>query len=141
MDDIKTACIDSRKTAILSSITEKDEELERRVDEYFKKLEEFAKDCKDVTDFESKFATSDLAKEYADLFTIAMNPEPEKEPSLASEVGHEVADSVYHGARRQARQEAYDKVRDIPGIGDALTVKQHFDFFSRFKKKKDSNEE
>ena len=137
MDDIKTACIDSRKTAILSSITEKDEELERRVDEYFKKLEDFAKDCKDIADFESKFATSDLAKEYADLFSMAMNTQAEEDMNLGKEIGHEIADDIYHGARRQARQEAYDKVRDIPGVGDAMTVKQHFDFFSRFKKKKD----
>ena len=36
-----------------------------------------------------------------------------------------------------ARQEAYDTIRDIPIVGDAMTVKQHFDFFSRFRKKKD----
>lgn len=136
MNDIKTACIDSRKNAILSSITEKDEELERRVDEYFEKVEEFASTCSDIADFENKFATSDLAKEYASLFTMAMNTNQEEDINVAKEVGNEIADDIYRGARRQARQEAYDKVRDIPVIGDAMTVKQHFDFFSRFKKKK-----
>jgi len=138
MNDIKTSCIDSRKTAILSSITETDEELERRIDEYFEKLEDFASTCSDIADFENKFATSDLAKEYADLFSMAMNANSKEDINLGKEIGHEIADDIYHGARRQARQEAYDKVRNIPGIGDAMTVKQHFDFFSKFRKKKDN---
>ena len=39
--------------------------------------------------------------------------------------------------RRRARQDIYNKARDIPVVGEALTAKQHFDFFSRFKKKDD----
>ena len=39
------------------------------------------------------------------------------------------------------RQEAYEKTRDMPIIGDIMTAKQHIDFFSRFKKKKDKKDE
>ena len=51
--------------------------------------------------------------------------------------GEEIVDDITHRAKMEARQEAYDTVRDIPVIGDAMTVKQHFDLFSRFRKKKD----
>ncbi len=39
--------------------------------------------------------------------------------------------------RRRAKEDALSKARSIPLIGDAMTAKQHFDFFNRFRKKKD----
>ena len=63
-------------------------------------------------------------------------------------VGEMVAEEVMDAAgsrikqavvptRASIHQAAYDKARDIPGVGEALSIKQHVDFFSRFKKKKD----
>ena len=39
--------------------------------------------------------------------------------------------------RAQIHQKVYDQARDIPGVGEAMAIKQHADFFSRFIKKKD----
>ena len=33
--------------------------------------------------------------------------------------------------------ETHDKVRDIPGVGEAMDLKNKFDLFSRFKRNKD----
>ena len=57
--------------------------------------------------------------------------EEEKEESVLEEIGDDAARYV----RRKARQEAYDKVRDVPVVGEVLTAKQHFDFINRFRKK------
>ena len=35
----------------------------------------------------------------------------------------------------EARQDAYNAARDVPILGEAMTAKQHFDFFDRFRKK------
>lgn len=136
--EILDSCVNSRKNALLQTCN--NDEMLTEINEYFERVEEFAKNCSDVADFESKFAISELSKEYTDLFTKVMtNPDDankEKE-SLAKEVGNEIADDVYHGVRRKAYQETYDKARDIPVVGEALNIKQHFDLFSRFKRKKD----
>ena len=54
-----------------------------------------------------------------------------------------IADDLTMPARRAARQEAYDKARDIPILGDALYVKQNVDFFNSItgKYNKEENEE
>ena len=139
MEDILKSCVESRKNAIMGSYKGNNQELLDEINGYFERLEEFAKGFESVQDFESKFAISSLAEEYTNLFTKVMTDgeEQPKEDSLATEVGKEVADDVYHAARHQAYQETYDKARDIPVVGEALNVKQHFDFFSRFRKKKD----
>ena len=51
--------------------------------------------------------------------------------------GSEIVDDMTHTARMQARMEAEKTLRNAPIIGDVMTAKQHFDFFSRFKSKKD----
>ena len=144
MNDIKTCCIESRKNAIFNSYNVKDPGTLNMIDSYFLKLEEFAKDCIDIQDFESKFALSPLCKEYSDLFVLVMNSEvttdgqaPINNVEEEYTIQDEVADDVKRGIRRRVRQDTYNKARDIPVIGEAMTAKQHFDFFSRFKKKKD----
>lgn len=143
MDDIIKASIESRKNALFSAYNIKDEGNLKTIDDYFRRLEEFAKDCKDISDFESKFMTSPLAKEYSDLFVQIMQTETDNSGNLHDvnegtdyTVQDEIADDINRHMRRKARQEAYDKARDIPVLGEAMTAKQHFDFFSRFKKKK-----
>lgn len=139
MNDIITSCVDSRKNALMSTCNTTDSSVLEEIDNYFERLVEFANGCSDVADFESKFAISSLAQEYTDLFVKVVNgnnEEAQKE-SLASDIKDEFVDDVTLAVRRKAYQETYDKARDIPGVGEALNVKQHFDFFSRFKKKKD----
>ena len=54
---------------------------------------------------------------------------------LASEIKEEVT----HQIRHKAYRESYDKMRDIPVVGEVMSVRQHVNFFSRFKKKKNDN--
>ena len=137
MNDILEASVNSRKNALIQACT--NPSLMDEINEYFERVEEFAKGCSDVADFEAKFNSSELGKEYTDLFVKATSTEdgPNIEGELARDVATDIVDDMTHGARVRANQEVYDAARDIPVVGDALNVKQHFDFFSRFRKKKD----
>ncbi len=144
MNDIKSNCIDSRKNAIFASYNVKDPGTLKMIDDFFLKLEEFSKECSDVQDFETKFATSEFSKEYSDLFVLVMNTEtdvdgnvPVHEVEEEYTIQDEIEDDVKRGIRRRVKQDMYNKARSVPLIGDAMTAKQHFDFFSRFKRKKD----
>ena len=142
MDDIKTASIDSRKTALMQMVNPNDKGIISAIDAYFEKVEEFAKGCSDVADFESKFQSSPLASEYTELFTrvTTSSSDDSEDSSLAKEIKDEMVDDVYRYGRRKARQEAYDQARDIPGVGKALEVKQYADLFGMFRRKKGDDE-
>ena len=152
MDQNVKTSIDARKNAITSTYA-LDGELKTKFDELFKKIEELGKTAKDSADFEAKFASSPLNQEYMDLFTeIATKNTATGLKGVANASGKSMGEMVAEGVmdqagsrlkqavmptRAQINQAAYDKVRDIPGVGDAMTIKQHVDFFSRFRKKKD----
>lgn len=144
--------IDSRRQAFFNAYEINDSELIGKINILFSKIEEFGKNCNDVMDFENKFATSNLSQEYINLFTeIGMKCSPKNISSEPAEVKNDKeymmddikseikyqADSLSQPIRHEIYQETYDKVRDIPIVGESLNVKQHFDFFSKFKKKKD----
>ena len=149
--NVKTS-IDARKNAITSTYT-LEGELKTKFDNLFKKIEDLGKTAKDSADFEAKFASSPLNQEYLDLFTeIATKNTATGLKGVANASGKSMGEMVAEGVmdqagsrikqavmptRAQINQAAYDKVRDIPGVGDAMAVKQHVDFFSRFKKQKD----
>ena len=142
MEDIIKSSVESRKSALLNAYQIADKDLLEEINLFFKEVENLANSCSDYTEFETKFA-EDYQKEYTDLFVKAMNSnkteeEKEKEKdSIAKDIASEAIDDVVMAGRRKAYQETYDKARDIPVVGDVLNVKQHFDFFSRFKKNKD----
>lgn len=150
MDENVVNSIEARKSAITDNYDLRGE-LSTKFDELFKKIEALGKTSKNVGDFEAKFAASPLNKEYNDFFTeVATKNISLKNVAKASKtsVGEMVAEGVMDATgsrikqavaptRAQINQAAYDKARDIPVIGDAMTVKQHLDFFSRFKKHKD----
>ena len=142
MNEIVKSCIDSRKMAIYNTYDIKKQENIDYLNDYFKRLEEFAANYSDAAAFEQAFSTSSFNQEYMDIFTKICSTESVKEQVLAAsaspvddEPDNELADDLARAARRGARQEAYDKARDIPVVGDVMTAKQHFDFFSRFRKK------
>ena len=142
MNEILKPSIESRKTALFSSYDIKDPGNLKTIEDFFKKLEDFSKDYNDVMEFETAFASSPLSKEYSDLFVQIMNTEsttdgkaPVYEKKEEYTIQDEIKDDMERAVRRKARQEAYDKVRDIPVVGEAMSVKQHFDFFNRFRKK------
>ena len=108
-------------------------------------------------DFENKFASSQLNQEYIQLFTeiatkctpIARQTEGNRHiksdgeyimEDIASEIKYQ-AKNATEPIRRQMRQETYNATRNMPVIGEILEAKQYYDFFSRFKKKKNNKDE
>jgi hypothetical protein len=152
MNDLVKASIDGRKQSFYTAYDINNDNIKNKIEDLFKRIEEFGSSCTDSADFETKFATSPLNQEYINLFTEVATTCPAKQIEhaevhvksdaeyLADDAAMEarcMVDDLTMPARRQARQEAYDAARDMPIIGEAMTAKQHFDFFSRFKKKKD----
>lgn len=135
MNDIKMYCIDSRRNAFFTTYTCNDENILKKIEDYFLKLEEFAKKCSDVADFEAKFQNSELAIEYSNLFMeiSKSNIELEKEKVLESMYsGEQIVDDMTRMARKDIQYEAEKQVRDLPVIGDVLTVKQPLDLFTKY---------
>ena len=60
MNEILRPSIESRKNALFSAYDIKDPGNLEAINNYFKKLEEFAKDYNDVMEFETAFASSPL---------------------------------------------------------------------------------
>ena len=147
MDSIVKQSIESRKNAFFNAYEINDKKYLDMVDDLFNRINEFGEACTDVSDFETKFASSDLNQEYIDLFTmIATNCkmiEHEKEydqnktnpalDDLKSEA-QLLAEDITMPARHEARVALDDKVRDIPVVGDVIQAKQTFDLFKKFKK-------
>ena len=128
MDSIVKQCIDGRKLAF-SSAYELTDVYKKKIDELFKRIEVFGETCSDSMDFETKFASSPLNKEYTDLFTeVASNckyilpPVVETEgKSNKQQIAEEVlSDAKYIAkdltmpARRKAREAFDSKMRDTP---------------------------
>lgn len=146
MEEIVKASIDGRKNAITNAYS-LNEKQQKEVDDLFNEIEKLGEEAKDSGDFEAKLAASPLNQQYMDLFTkIATDSaKSNTEKGIAANVATGVAESAVRSAigakipttRAAVHQKAYDAARDIPGVGEALEVKQYADFFGRFKKKKD----
>ncbi len=129
MDSIVKQSIDGRRMAF-SSAYKLTDVYKKKVDELFKRIEEFGEGCSDAMDFETKFATSPLNKEYMDLFTeVSQNckyilPPPVDNPNVKSDAEYyrdeAISDAKYLAkdltmpARRAAREEFDKKMRDTP---------------------------
>ena len=129
MNEYVKTSIDGRKMAF-SSAYELTDVYKKKVDELFKRIEDFGKDCKDAMDFETKFMASPLNKEYTDLFTeVAQNckyilpPVQETEggrsnkqavmDEVMSDVKYAVKDATMP-ARRAAREKFDSEMRKTP---------------------------
>ena len=135
MNDLIKNSVDSRKNAIFANYTITDQALLNKINDYFNRLEKFSLDYNDIMEFENAFLASPLNKEYTDLFVDIVKlqtTEEIKEESLQDEILNDIGNR----AKADVKQQVYNNVRDIPVIGDALTVKQHFDLFSKFRKQK-----
>ena len=148
MDSVVKQCIEGRKMAFSNSY-EITMEYQKKVDELFKKIDEFGKTCKDAMDFETKFAASPLNQEYTNLFTeIATNckciipaPTETKGRSNKEAILDEVASDVKYAvkdltmpARRKAREEFDRKMRDTP-LGKIEQASNTVSVFKRIFKK------
>lgn len=152
-DDVKL-CVESRKTAILSSF-ELTNDFKKQLDELFSNIENLAKGCSDAQDFETKFMSSELNQEYTDLYAdIAQSckciivhednyvEEKSKGGRVLDEVSSDakyLADDITRPARRQARMKMESKLRDTP-LGKVEQASNMFHLFKRFKKPKKTDE-
>lgn len=151
MNDQVKLSVDGRKNAFEAAY-ELTPDAKKKVDSLFKEIEAFGATCSDSTDFETKFATSPLNQQYINLFTeiaqtckskLAPVPDPVLEPEpTAGDVAADLAkteaelavDGTVQHFRGRAYRAAYDKARDIPGVGDAIGAKNKLDLLRRFKK-------
>ena len=152
MDEQIKNSINVRKSSIYDYYNLNDA-MNSKVEEYFKRVEEFAKDCKDVADFETKFQASPLSQEYMGLFTElattcspkgAMKAQAEAfkerdfKQDAKDELEYQMKDATMP-ARRMAREQMDRQLRSTPILGDAIQAKQTFDLFGKFRRKKNDD--
>ncbi|MBR5418932.1 hypothetical protein IK110_01655 [Candidatus Saccharibacteria bacterium] len=140
--------IDGRRNAVEAAY-ELNDAAKKKLDSLFEKIEALGKECKDSADFEAKIAASPLNQEYINLFTEFATtckskmaaPDTSAEMPSAGDVAADLiktqADLSVDGAiqtvRGRAYRAGYDKLRDVPGVGDAISIKNKIDLFKRFK--------
>ena len=151
MNDMVKMSIDGRKNAFYSAYEINDENLINEINDLFKRIEDFGKDCTDSMQFETAFATSPLNTEYINLFTkVAQSCKPivrEETPvnvksdeeylkeELESEARYQMREATLP-ARRIAREAVDKAARRTPILGDVIQAKQTMDLFGKFKNKK-----
>ncbi len=149
MDKYITQSITVRKEAFGANF-EIDAEAQGKIDALFAEIKKLGAKCKDVGEFETKFAESPLNQRYLDLFTeIAMKGVAKNTAKgagsandLAADAKKDAAVGVAKGAtagiaqsaaeqalqnavpttRAAVHQKAYDAARSVPGLGDAIDV-------------------
>ncbi len=141
MDEYIKQSIDARKNAI-SANYKLDAEMQKKVDTLFGEIDKLGSKCKNVGEFETEFQKSPLNQKYLDLFTdVATNSQTKAAAPEASAkgVGKTVVGGMVAGAAESAasqalhtvvptraavHQKAYDEVRDIPVVGEAIDIGQ-----------------
>ena len=133
MDKNIEQSIKVRKDVIFSTYDVKDEKMLKKIDGLFEKISDFGEKCKDVSEFETKFAASSLNQEYMNLFTeIATNSVSKQ---AAGQVAESMAGGVVEGmarnalgnvvpTRASARQAVDDTLRKTPVVGDVFDIGQ-----------------
>lgn len=152
MDEYIKQSIEGRKNAI-GATYEVSTEMQKKIDALFEKIEKFGAKCKDVSDFESKFATDSLNQEYMNLFTEIATGAVNKR--AAGQVAESMTGGVVEGmarnalgnvvpTRASARQAVDDTLRKTPVVGDVIDISQKAGYvahlgklFGGRKKKKD----
>lgn len=150
MDETVKNSITSRYAAIEMAY-ELNDKAGKELDALFEKINELGKTCKDVMDFETKFASSPLNQEYIDMFTKISQSctakeikhadnvveEKSKGQRVMESVGSEakyLADDLTMPARRQARMKMDSKMRNTP-LGKIEQANNTFWLFKRLKHK------
>lgn len=148
MDQYVKMSIDGRKSAITGSF-KLDEKAQKKVDELFSEIEKLGKECKDASEFETKFQASPLNQKYMDLFTEVATSSASKQ--AAGNVAASMAAGAAEGALRNAvgsamptrasvHQKARDVAMDVPVLGDAIDISEKAGYVGHlaglFKKKK-----
>lgn len=144
MNEYVRMSVDGRKNAVYSAYDIQDEELKRKIEDLFSRIEAFGEGYQDASDFEAQFAASELNQEYISLFTeiatkctlIVREEQNPDAQSTGEYVADEIKDEIDYQvkemtmpARRIARQQAYDTARRTPVVGEIMQAKQTADLF------------
>ena len=145
MNKIIRQSIDARKAAYANSF-EIDAGTQKKIDALFVEIEKLGEKCKDAGEFEAEFSKSPLNQKYMDLFTEIATKSATKNAAKGAAAGavQSAAEQALRNVvptRAAVHQKAYDEVRKIPGVGDAIDVAEKASYASHlaklFKKKKD----
>ncbi len=132
MDEYIKQSIKSRKDAFSMSF-QVSEKMQKKIDALFLEIEKLGAKCKDVQEFEAEFSKSPLNQQYMDLFTEIATESAGKQ--AAGQVAKSMAAGAVEGLARNAlgnvvptraavHQKAYDEVRKVPGLGNAIDISE-----------------
>ena len=122
MDKLIKQSIDARKNAFSASY-KVDAEMQKKIDTLFAEIDKLGEKCKDAGEFEAEFQKSPLNQKYLDLFTeIATKCAPNTVVAGALESAADDAIRKVVPTRAAVHQKAYDEVRKVPGVGDAINI-------------------
>ena len=162
MDQYVKQSIDGRKQAIFNAYEVRDE-MKKKIDAVFSEIEKLGEKCKDVGEFEAEFAKSSLNQQYMDLFTEVATSSTAKAVApkasmkglgkmVAGGAAVGIAESAADQAMRNVvptraavHQAAYDEVRKVPVVGDAIDIGQKASYAAHigklFRRKKKGEDE
>ena len=136
MVEVIKQSIEARKNAIFSSYNVEDKKMLDKIDNLFKKINDFGEKFTDVNEFEKEFANSSLNNDYINIFVELSKVGA---PSIGETILESAANEVVSAAM-PSRAVIADKrdqaLRDIPVVGDIMQAGQTIDFFNKFRKKK-----
>ena len=150
MNEYVKLSIKGRKDIFTNNYEIKNKDILEKIDNLFKRIEDFGKDFSDAGEFEKKFMESPLNEEYNNLvtevaskckfimkdeFVEEYNKDMKKaaKEDLASDAKY-VMESLTMPARRKAREELDSKLRDTP-LGTIEQISNMKHLFNRFRKK------
>ncbi len=148
MDEIVKTSIKGRYDSFFNAYEIKDSKLKKEIDDLFKEINALGETVQNSAEFETKFQSSPLNTEYINLFTkIAKSCKPivyentnevkEKNHPILDEIASNakyIADDITMPARRKAREEFDNKMRDTP-LGKIEQANNMRYLFKRFFKK------
>ena len=126
MDEYVKQSIDARKNAF-SAAYEINAEMQKKIDALFVEIGKLGEKSKDVGEFEAEFQESPLNQRYMDLFTEIATKGATKNAMKGAAAGavQSAAEQALRNVvptRAAVHQKAYDEVRTIPGVGDAIDI-------------------
>lgn len=145
MDKLVKQSIDARKAAYANSF-EIDVEMQKKIDALFVEIDKLGEKCKDAGEFETEFQKSPLNQKYMDLFTEIATKGATKNAMKGAAIGavQSVAEQALRNVvptRAAVHQKAYDEVRKVPGVGNAIDVAEKASYGAHlaklFKRKKE----
>ncbi len=126
MDKMIKQSIDARKNAFSASF-EINEAMQKKIDALFIEIDKLGDNCKDAGEFEAAFQASPLNQKYLDLFTEIATKGAAQNAAKGAAVGvmQSAAEQALRNVvptRAAVHQKAYDEVRRVPGLGNAINI-------------------